>query len=1062
MWKWNTTIIQRVDSSIDTRQPYILLYASGLLCLAIAFGFLISQSALFTSEIVVGLLLTVLALLQPRFSLILVFIAASLPSLLINLPGHTMRLVEPALYLCIVVSILRRPRVYLRYYHLLAVLFICIAVVSFLHMPQISTNPNAYAADKRLYEILLVFEAFFCGTCLSRYISSASSLLSTLLLCNIPLYLIGLAQAVSLQLPAFLEVSGAQDPTQNGGRLWGPADGAVTFGLYLVNLLAISLSCYLLGKKRRDRVFGGIMTVATTLELIGSGTRSAALAGIAMILILLLLTRRYKLLLGLLSMAIAALIVFFNRIVPLFAHDQSSISNRLFLWHEALGLILTHPWVGIGLQQFYVYYDQLIIAPSNALNSHGISVHNQYLELALESGIFWLIVAVLFLFSVLYTCWRTYRIAQREQQVLLLAAMLALVANILIGFFDVPLDKVEGSVVLFMLVGIALGYTEPLRHSGRHFFAKTRVSKQRRSLRSSILGIIRATSLSCSLPVLLCRYLLMSPYKIYTNLRRRLARARANSSSSNTAPDPQKTVRSITFQLICWGLTGPIMLPVTALLTRYLGPVQYGEYGFTLPFLAICALLSGTGMDPLIIRLLSRLPRNEWGKTLSYAAGSRFFLTALSVSIISLLALLLPFSVEQRDLLVCGCLSLFFNFSYNGLRAIYSHGFRAEQRVSPLILLETADRLLTAVMVVVVVIFRLPLLWAYILIIYADLPCCIALMLIARHRFGIHLRLSLRHLREHVINSLSLTGYDALTLLTGQADVILLMLFTGPLNVGLYALAIRISDPLLSVAYMYVNGIYPLLCSTFEVRREQFAAFYKEAMRIISLAVIPPAIFVSVQADAVVSLVGGQHFAASAVVVQLLMWATATIFYSQLAVRCCMAANMERWIPYVAGAAAVVNLLGNLILIPLWQTVGAGLAALISELLTLVLFTFLLRRHIQILPTLGVILQVFVGNGLMLAFLLWQRHASLLLTAPIALLLTVTGCFMARALSWRDVQMIRLFLFSRFHNHATFTFPSATIPTSPQPDLPAISNYHPSQFQDISDYPTLILPRIRV
>jgi O-antigen/teichoic acid export membrane protein len=1046
MWKWKNAVMQNIGSSIYIKRPSILLYASGLLCLSIVFGFLISQSVLFTVEIVSGLLLTILALLQPRFSLVLVFVAAGLPSLLINLPGHTMRLVEPALYLCILVSILRRPGVYLRYYHLLAALFIGIALISFLHMPQISTNPDAYAADKRLYEVLLIFEAFFCGTCLSRYIKSASSLLSTLLLCNIPLYLIGLAQAVGLPLPGFLETSGAQDPLQNGGRLWGPTDGAVTFGLYLVNLLAVALSCYLLGKKRRDRIIGGVMTIATTLELIGSGTRSAALGGIAIIFVLLLLTRRYKLLLGMLFVTMATLMALFHRVAALFAHDQSSVSNRLFLWREALGLIMAHPWIGIGLQQFYVYYDQLIIAPSNALNSHGISVHNQYLELALESGIFWLIVALLFLFGVLYTCWRTYYIAQRKQQVLLLAAILALVANLLIGCFDVPLDKVEGGVVLFMLVGLALGYTEPLRRGARLFFAANHSNRGQQGLWDTGISLWRQM-----MPYLLALWHHLSPLQ------------EQQAPASDATPNAQKTARSIIFQLVCWGLTGPVMLPVTALLTRYLGPVQYGEYGFTLPFLAACALLSGTGMDPLIIRLLSRQPRGEWSNTLSYAAGSRFFLTALSISAISLLVLLWPFGTEQRDLLLCGCLSLFFNFSYNGLRSIYSHGFRAEQRITPLILLETADRLLTAALVVVAVVLRLPLLWSYILIIYADLPCCIALMFIACRRFGIHLRLNLQHLREHIMSSLALTGYDALTLLTGQADVVLLMLFTGPLNVGLYALAIRISDPLLSIAYMYMNGIYPLLCSTFEQRHEQFVAFYKEAIRIISLAVIPPSIFVSMQADAVVSLVGGQHFAAAAIVVRLLMWATAIIFYSQLAVRCCMAANMERWIPYVAGVAAVVNLVGNLALIPLWQAVGAGLASLISELLALVLFTFLLRRHVQILPTLGVVLQVVLGNGLMLAFLYWRPHASLLLTAPIAVLLTITGCFMTRACSWHDVQMIRHLLFTRLHmdDKTDISSQSTLVMPSLRPDLPAVADC-PTQTLDMADYPTLILPRIRV
>jgi hypothetical protein len=68
----------------------------------------------------------------------------------------------------------------------------------------------------------------------------------------------------------------------------------------------------------------------------------------------------------------------------------------------------------------------------------------------------------------------------------------------------------------------------------------------------------------------------------------------------------EKTGRAIIIQLLFWGIAIPIIFPMTALLTRYLGPVRYGEYSFTLSFLAVFALFSGTGMDPLIIRQLSR------------------------------------------------------------------------------------------------------------------------------------------------------------------------------------------------------------------------------------------------------------------------------------------------------------------------------------------------------------------------------------------------------------------------------------------------------------------------
>ncbi|MBO0796492.1 MAG: flippase, partial [Ktedonobacteraceae bacterium] len=531
------------------------------------------------------------------------------------------------------------------------------------------------------------------------------------------------------------------------------------------------------------------------------------------------------------------------------------------------------------------------------------------------------------------------------------------------------------------------------------------------------------------------------------------------STSGDARPNARKTVRTIAFQLLFWGLTGPVMFPVTALLTHYLGPDQYGEYSFTLPFLAICALLSGTGMDQLIIRRLSHLPRERWSEHLSYAAGSRLLSTGMSIVSICLLALLLPLDSELRNMLMLGTLSLFFSYSFNGWRSIFTHGFRAEQKTTVLIVLESVNRLITACVVVLVVLLHLPLLWAYVLIIYSDLPCFLVQVFIARRRFGIRIRFSLPWMRKHLLGSLSLTGYDALALITNQADILLLEWFTGSAQVGLYALALRISDPLLAMAFTFMNGLYPLLCSTFEKGRAEFARLYHEAIRILSLALLPLSIFVSMEASAIVRLLGGERFASADIIVQLLFWATAIIFYSQLAVQSCMAANMERKIPYVAGVGTVVNILGNLILIPLYQAVGASVASLISEMLSLILFTVLLRRHVAVLRTCLVVLQVFLGNLPMLAFLWWQQQASLLLTIPVSVALAIAGSIAVRALTWRDVLLVRRFLFSRGIERSSET--GSRDPRSysdrNSPPIPVFTD-----FQDVSNCPTLILPRIRV
>ena len=92
------------------------------------------------------------------------------------------------------------------------------------------------------------------------------------------------------------------------------------------------------------------MTGVIAFEMIWSGTRSSVIAAIIIAVAALVLTRRFKLLLSTLTAAGIIMAIFFSKLLPLFAHNDDS--TRPFLWQEALKLISTHPWIGIGLYQF--------------------------------------------------------------------------------------------------------------------------------------------------------------------------------------------------------------------------------------------------------------------------------------------------------------------------------------------------------------------------------------------------------------------------------------------------------------------------------------------------------------------------------------------------------------------------------------------------------------------------------------------------------------------------------------------------------------------------------------
>jgi O-antigen ligase len=385
------------------------------------------------------------------------------------LPSHTLRPLEIALFLCLLLIFMLRPPTQVKLPHILALLFMTVAVISFIHVPEISIRLDSLGANKRLYDLTIIFLALFCGTFLGGYIKNLSSFLSIALLTNIPLYLISLVQAAGIKLPVPLVSN--QDPALTGdlGRLVGSFDGAATYGIYLTGLFALALCCWLLGMQRRDRAIGAFMTIATALAILGSGTRSALLAMIMMFLIALLVTRRIKLFVGSLISALASFMTFANAILARFTHAETSTFNRLFLWNEAIKLIKYNPIIGIGLEQFPYYYNRLIISQSTQLNQHGISIHNQYLEWGLEGGIPWLIVGVLFLLSVILTCGYAYRQAKQEQRLVLLTAMLCVTAALVTGALDVPFDNVEAGALLCLLIGLSQSLTGlRICSNGRH------------------------------------------------------------------------------------------------------------------------------------------------------------------------------------------------------------------------------------------------------------------------------------------------------------------------------------------------------------------------------------------------------------------------------------------------------------------------------------------------------------------------------------------------------------------------------------------------------------------
>ena len=174
-WKPQFTDIQKFDHSLHHWREVWLYGIFGLLFALLIVACTAGPSPWIAVALIIGLGIAALAIAQPCFALFLVFAGAGLPLFLLPVPGHTVRPIELALFLCVLAVLARPAGIRLRLPHLLALLFLGVAFISFLHVPEISTDLHAYAADKEIYGWILILTAFFCGTFLAKYVKNPSA-----------------------------------------------------------------------------------------------------------------------------------------------------------------------------------------------------------------------------------------------------------------------------------------------------------------------------------------------------------------------------------------------------------------------------------------------------------------------------------------------------------------------------------------------------------------------------------------------------------------------------------------------------------------------------------------------------------------------------------------------------------------------------------------------------------------------------------------------------------------------------------------------------------------------
>lgn len=231
--------------------------------------------------------------------------------------------------------------------------------------------------------------------------------------------------------------------------------------MFLVCLIPAGLVFFSESRNFLSKIYYGLGFFALIWSMVLLSSRGAELAFVAGVLAFFLLLWKHKKIswrYGILS-AIALVLAFglwqaslnVVRVSAIAAPAASTsisadnVETRLYAWDVARRAILDHPWLGVGLGNFQIYFERN--RGNQLASSSGVfdDAHNLLLHLAATGG---LPLALLFLAVLALALWRTIKNSQTEA--LVLAAAAGMVAwAVAAAFTPVP-------IAAFLLLAVVL------------------------------------------------------------------------------------------------------------------------------------------------------------------------------------------------------------------------------------------------------------------------------------------------------------------------------------------------------------------------------------------------------------------------------------------------------------------------------------------------------------------------------------------------------------------------------------------------------------------------------
>jgi O-antigen/teichoic acid export membrane protein len=403
-----------------------------------------------------------------------------------------------------------------------------------------------------------------------------------------------------------------------------------------------------------------------------------------------------------------------------------------------------------------------------------------------------------------------------------------------------------------------------------------------------------------------------------------------------------RVVKNTSYMLSAQLTTVVIGLVTSVLTARYLGANGLGILSFALAFTVIFSVVVDFGLGTLTAREVSR-SHELASKYLTNVITMRLCLGGMYIVLIALLVNVMGY--PQQTVLITYVIAV--SVVINSVAGTVSAMFQAFQELQYVAIGSLLNSVMLFVIIVTAIALRISVTGFAFVYVIASAITLMYLCIAYAHRFKWERpQVDWAFWRTTLKEAWPIAALALSVMIYFRIDVVILSLFKGAAEIGLYTVAYTASEATIILPSMFMASLFPLVSQMHERSRHSFADACAKAMKYMLFVGLPMAFTVTLWARPVVTLFYGSAFSGSAVALQIIIWSAAAMYVGVILGSTFVSANLQSLSMKLTVGAVVFNVALNLLVIPRYGYLGASATTVATE-------TFLVCLDIAFLERTG-------------------------------------------------------------------------------------------------------------